>query len=105
MFQFLCFSFVYLPSASCPPRHMCLMLYTGLNVCLLLYTGLCISVSTSLPSVRCPLCLCAREELVELLVGLVEACPSVCQTDHIPAILGAYGASRSRAGGHGWGWG
>ena len=38
------------------------------------------------------------ESLVELLVSVVELCPSVCKTSHILTFLSAYSATTSRSG-------
>ena len=38
------------------------------------------------------------ESLVRLLVTIVELEPSVCKTSHILAFLGAYSATRTKAG-------
>lgn len=38
------------------------------------------------------------EFLVELLISVVELCPSVCKTSHILTFLSAYSATRSRSG-------
>ncbi|XP_059542298.1 nucleolar pre-ribosomal-associated protein 1 isoform X1 [Myotis daubentonii] len=36
-----------------------------------------------------------KEALVDLLAGLVQLCPSVCESSHFAVLLGAYGASLS----------
>ena len=38
------------------------------------------------------------ESLVELLVYVSEQCTTVCDTSHVPTLLGAYSASHTREG-------
>ena len=37
------------------------------------------------------------EQVVSLQLALVEADPTVCEEKHVPLLLGAYGASYSKA--------
>ena len=42
--------------------------------------------------------LCYAEGVIELLVAVLELCPSLCSAVHVETVLGAYHASTTKAG-------